>query len=173
MRGQTRWIATACVAIGALLVSACGSGGPSGPTIARQVGPYAPMTTAELASAMQVLNLVNAERAAAGQPALLWGNLAAEAAHRHSTDMRNRNYFDHVNPDGAGPDARLSAAGQAWTGVGENIARGQPTEASVMNSWMNSPGHRANILSPDFTHIGISRLDGPGGPWWTQVFYRP
>jgi uncharacterized protein YkwD len=83
--------------------------------------------------------------------------------------MAARDFFDHTNPDGDGPGERVTAAGYRWATYGENIAKGQRTPAQVMESWMNSPGHRANILNCSFEEIGIGLHDG-GGPYWTQVF---
>ncbi|WP_282204860.1 CAP domain-containing protein [Kitasatospora fiedleri] len=97
----------------------------------------------------------------------------ATAALRHSEDMAARNFFDHTNPDGAGPQQRIDAVGYAWSGWGENIARGQKDAAAVMESWMNSPGHRANILNCKFTELGVGVHLGTGGPWWTQDFGTP
>jgi uncharacterized protein YkwD len=84
--------------------------------------------------------------------------------------MAARDYFDHTSPDGKDPGDRITAAGYQWTTYGENIARGQQTPAAVMDSWMNSPGHRANILNCSFKEIGLGVHEGSGGPWWTQVF---
>ncbi|MEU7074943.1 CAP domain-containing protein, partial [Streptomyces narbonensis] len=80
-------------------------------------------------------------------------------------------FFDHTDPDGDTPWARAEQAGV--TGLaGENIARGQADAAAVMESWMNSDGHRANILNCDFTTLGVGVHFGDGGPWWTQDFGR-
>ncbi|MCI3935386.1 sigma-70 family RNA polymerase sigma factor [Streptomyces sp. AN091965] len=120
--------------------------------------------------AQQVLSLVNAERAKAGCGPLTHNSKLATAAQRHSADMRSRNYFDHTSPDGTDPGQRITAAGYKWSTYGENIARGQQTAASVMDSWMNSEGHRANILNCSFKELGTGVEEGEGGPWWTQNF---
>ncbi|MFF9912427.1 CAP domain-containing protein [Streptomyces sp. NPDC013457] len=117
----------------------------------------------------QVISLVNAERAKAGCGPLSANATLTRAAQGHSDDMAARDYFDHTNPDGDGPGERVTAAGYPWSTYGENIAMGQSTPEQVMNSWMNSPGHRANILNCDFKEIGIGVHD-EGGPYWTQVF---
>ncbi|MFF0295247.1 sigma-70 family RNA polymerase sigma factor [Kitasatospora sp. NPDC004614] len=121
----------------------------------------------------QVLDLVNAQRAQAGCPALSANGQLAEAAQEQSDDMADREFFDHTNPDGEGPQQRIDAAGYEWSGWGENIARGQKDPAAVMASWMNSPGHRANILNCEFTELGVGVHQGAGGPWWTQDFGTP
>ncbi|MFF4554706.1 sigma-70 family RNA polymerase sigma factor [Streptomyces sp. NPDC001422] len=118
----------------------------------------------------QVVALVNKERAAAGCGPLTENADLEEAALDHSEDMAARDFFDHSNPDGEDPGQRITAAGYRWSTYGENIARGQQTPESVMDSWMNSPGHRANILNCSFKNIGVGVHKGSGGPWWTQDF---
>ncbi|MFI8824680.1 sigma-70 family RNA polymerase sigma factor [Streptomyces sp. NPDC053431] len=117
----------------------------------------------------EVIDLVNSERARAGCGPLTENSLLTRAAQGHSDDMAARDFFDHTNPDGDGPGERVTAAGYRWSTYGENIAKGQRTPAEVMESWMNSPGHRANILNCDFREIGIG-IHTAGGPYWTQVF---
>ncbi|MFE1859252.1 sigma-70 family RNA polymerase sigma factor [Streptomyces anandii] len=118
----------------------------------------------------QVVALVNKERAKAGCGALTEDSQLDAAAQGHSDDMAARGFFDHTNPDGKDPGQRITAAGYRWSTYGENIAMGQQTPESVMNSWMNSPGHRANILNCSFKNIGVGVRKGSGGPWWTQDF---
>ncbi|MEU0041278.1 sigma-70 family RNA polymerase sigma factor [Streptomyces sp. NPDC006333] len=118
----------------------------------------------------QVVALVNKERAAAGCGALTEDAQLEKAAQAHSDDMAARNFFEHTNPDGADPGQRITAAGYRWSTYGENIAQGQQTPQAVMESWMNSPGHRANILNCSFKNIGVGVHKGTGGPWWTQDF---
>ncbi|MFF4399736.1 sigma-70 family RNA polymerase sigma factor [Streptomyces sp. NPDC001480] len=118
----------------------------------------------------QVVALVNKERSAAGCGPLTEDPQLEVAAQRHSDDMAARHFFDHTNPDGADPGQRITAAGYRWSTYGENIAQGQQTPQAVMDSWMNSPGHRANILNCSFKDIGVGVHKGSGGPWWTQDF---
>jgi uncharacterized protein YkwD len=115
-----------------------------------------------------VLALVNQERAAAGCGAVTADAALAGVARAHSADMRDRGFFDHTNPDGQDPFDRAAAAG--LSARAENIARGQADAAAVMESWMNSPGHRRNILDCDLTRLGVGVAEGAGGPWWTQLF---
>lgn len=121
-------------------------------------------------SAEEVTALVNAERAKEGCSAVRSNSKLATAASRHSADMVSRDYFSHTSPDGSDPGDRITAAGYRWSTYGENIAKGQSTPAAVMDSWMNSPGHRANILNCAFKEIGVGRVDSSGGPVWTQNF---
>ncbi|WP_405385989.1 sigma-70 family RNA polymerase sigma factor [Streptomyces sp. NBC_01102] len=120
--------------------------------------------------AEEVMNLVNAERAKEGCGAVSTDDQLATAASRHSADMVERDYFSHTSPDGTDPGARITSAGYRWSTYGENIAKGQPTAAAVMEAWMNSPGHKANILNCAFEEIGVGRVDSSGGPVWTQNF---
>ncbi|MFK0191983.1 sigma-70 family RNA polymerase sigma factor [Kitasatospora sp. NPDC090308] len=161
---------------------------PSASASARPSAPAAPGSGSAAASAnpaaasaakrstdlaQQVVDLVNTQRAQAGCGPVRANAKLATAALRHSEDMAARNFFDHTNPDGAGPQQRIDAVGYAWSGWGENIARGQKDAAAVMESWMNSPGHRANILNCKFTELGVGVHLGTGGPWWTQDFGTP
>ncbi|MFI1979600.1 CAP domain-containing protein [Streptomyces wedmorensis] len=125
--------------------------------------------TGQKSTADQVIALVNAERAKAGCGPLSANAALTRAAQGHSDDMAARDFFDHTNPDGDGPGQRVTAAGYPWSTYGENIAMGQKTPEQVMEAWMNSPGHRANILNCDFKEIGIG-IHSSGGPYWTQVF---
>ncbi|MEU3063703.1 sigma-70 family RNA polymerase sigma factor [Streptomyces subrutilus] len=118
----------------------------------------------------QVVALVNKERAAAGCGPLKEDGQLRAAAQGHSDDMAARDFFAHTSPDGKDPGQRTTAAGYRWSTYGENIAKGQQTAQSVMESWMNSPGHRANILNCSFKDIGVGIHQGAGGPWWTQNF---
>lgn len=120
-----------------------------------------------------VLGLVNDERARNGCGPVRLSAQLETAAQWQSDDMAARGFFSHTNPDGAGPQARIEAAGYRWKTWGENIARGQSDPAAVMDSWMNSPEHRANILNCAFTELGVGLHTGSGGPWWTQDFGAP
>lgn len=131
-------------------------------------------TVAERSVAQQVLDLCNQERAAVGAPPLTMDVEAERAAKAHSNDMVQRGYFDHVSAEGWTPGDRLRATGAGnYVGSGENIAAGQQSPAEVMQAWMTSPGHRANILNPDFTHLGVGVVIYQGTtPLWTQVFLQ-
>jgi uncharacterized protein YkwD len=117
-----------------------------------------------------VLNLVNNARRQNGLGALALNNELNAACQRHSDDMRNRNFFDH-NAPGLSFGDRLrrdlpSHAGRC--ALAENIARGQTSASAVVNAWLASPGHRANILNGAYRSMGIARADP--GFWWTQMF---
>ncbi|MFE3884439.1 CAP domain-containing protein [Streptomyces lydicus] len=117
----------------------------------------------------QVLSLVNQERSRAGCSPVTADKELAGLAQQFSDDMARRGFFDHTDPDGDTPWDRARDAGIDDLG-GENIARGQATAQAVMDSWMHSPGHRANILNCDYKTLGVGAHTGPGGPWWTQDF---
>jgi uncharacterized protein YkwD len=158
------------------LLPACGPGAlgqvGGGGTPPPGGGSGSGMSEGERAWAVAVFDLVNQERVNAGVAPLIWDEAATGVAYAHSVDMQVRNFFDHTNPSGQSPGDRLTQAGIAWTACGENIAMGYGSPASVMNAWMNSPGHRSNILHPMFTHLGVG-VHAPGsGPWWTQNFVR-
>ncbi|MGW6293853.1 CAP domain-containing protein [Streptomyces sp. NPDC055058] len=118
----------------------------------------------------QVITLVNQERAAAGCSPLTANARLTRAADDYSDVMAASGVMSHTGPDGSTMTTRVEAAGYQWSTLGENIARGQADAASVMKSWMNSPGHRANILNCSFKEIGVGVHFGDGGPWWTQNF---
>lgn len=132
--------------------------------------PAVPSATSPTSFTQQVTELVNTERSKNGCGPVRQNSRLDTAAQRHSADMDARDFFDHTNPDGVGPGERITAAGYAWSTYGENIAMGQRPPAQVMESWMNSSGHRANILNCSFKEIGVGIHDTSGGPWWTQVF---
>lgn len=89
--------------------------------------------------------------------------------------MAARGYFDHTSPEGEGPGTRVAEAGYSGRGWGENIAQGYGSAQAVVDGWMNSPGHRANILNCDFNELGVGYAEGSSrgnvpGIYWTQVF---
>ncbi|CAL9350630.1 CAP domain-containing protein [Streptomyces sp. enrichment culture] len=147
------------------------TGGPSGDTYWTALWAV-PLTPDGLArTTAEVLALTNRERAGAGLPALAADGRLARAAQAHSTDMVARDFYAHTDPDGGQPWDRAAAAGATRRTVGENIACGQRSPAEVVEGWMNSPGHRANILKAEFTHVGVGLAGGGrAGTYWTQLF---
>ncbi|GGW98924.1 CAP domain-containing protein [Streptomyces chryseus] len=123
----------------------------------------------ETAAEAAVLTLVNKERVTAGCSPVRADRPLGELAQDFSEDMAARGFFDHTDPDGATPWDRAEKAGIDGLG-GENIARGQADAQAVMDAWMNSEGHRANILNCEFKTLGVGVHMAPGGPWWTQNF---
>ncbi|WP_395575022.1 CAP domain-containing protein [Streptomyces sp. BK79] len=139
----------------------------------RPSAPSAPSTPAgaseQAVAQAQVLKLVNDERAKVGCSPVAANSALRELAEDFSRAMAEQGFFDHTDPSGATPWDRAEAAGIGNLG-GENIARGQADAQAVMDAWMDSPGHRANILNCDFQTLGVGVHFGTGGPWWTQNF---
>lgn len=123
----------------------------------------------QAAAEAEVLRLVNEERAKVGCSAVAASSSLTGLAEAFSAAMQEQDFFDHTDPSGASPWDRAAKLGITSLG-GENIARGQADPAAVMEAWMNSPGHRANILNCDFKTLGVGVQFGAGGPWWTQDF---
>jgi uncharacterized protein YkwD len=115
------------------------------------------------------VQFTNAERALHGCSTLRVDSRLRTAAYAHSKDMRVRHYFEHNSLDGRTPWDRIKAAGYGNPGA-ENIAMGYANAKAVVDGWMKSPGHRANILNCSLKAIGIGVEYGTGGPWWTQDF---
>ncbi|MEV7556842.1 CAP domain-containing protein [Streptomyces sp. NPDC089795] len=136
------------------------------PTTAPQ--PSKPAAPPASGSVAQVLALVNQERAAAGCSAVSLNAKLTKAAQDHSADMAAHSNMSHTGSDGSDPGARITRAGYTWSTYGENVAYGYSTPEKVMEGWMNSQGHRENILNCSFKEIGIG-LAQPGN-YWTQDF---
>ncbi|HDR4454747.1 TPA: serine protease [Bacillus cereus] len=116
----------------------------------------------------RVVELTNAERTKQGLPALKIDTELSKVARIKSEDMQKNNYFDHNSPTYGSPFDMMKKFGISYTSAGENIAQGQRTPEEVVQAWMNSAGHRANILNNGFTHIGVGYVES--GNYWTQQF---
>lgn len=141
---------------------------PSKPAATKPTAPAPTATPGLSGPAAQVVSLTNAQRVKAGCKPLKVDSRLNLSAQRHSADMLKRNYFEHEDPDGHDFADREKAAGFEGDSGGENIAMGQTSAAEVMNDWMNSPGHRRNILDCSFTLIGVGYV--ANGHYWTQNF---
>jgi uncharacterized protein YkwD/V8-like Glu-specific endopeptidase len=120
----------------------------------------------------QVFDLLNQQRAANGAGAVKCDPLAVKVARAHSQDMCDQHYFSHTSLDGRSPWDRLRAGGVTFSAAGENIAYGYASAQSVTNGWMNSSGHRQNMLNPSWTRVGIGYVACGGKPYWTEDFMR-
>jgi uncharacterized protein YkwD len=100
-------------------------------------------------------NCRSAGRFASAQP-LVWESRLAQAAAAHSQDMAARNYFSHTSPTGSTMVSRINATGYAWSTIGENIAAGYPTVNAVVDGWMASDGHCANLMNPKFKDMALA-----------------
>ena len=118
----------------------------------------------------KVVELTNAERAKYGLSPLEMDTRLMAAAREKSEDMKTNQYFSHTSPTFGSPFDRLKALGISYQSAGENIAKGQKTAEEVVEAWMNSEGHRANILDSNFTHIGVGYVKD--GSIWTQQFIK-
>jgi len=118
----------------------------------------------------EVVKLTNAERTKAGLKALQTDDKLMAAAREKSQDMQSKNYFSHTSPTFGSPFDRMKALGITYKSAGENIAQGQRTPQEVVQAWMDSPGHRANILNANYTHIGVGYVKS--GNYWTQQFIQ-
>ncbi|WP_077247251.1 S-layer homology domain-containing protein [Pseudobacillus wudalianchiensis] len=123
--------------------------------------------------AQQILSLVNQERSKAGVKPLKYADDVAKVAQLKSEDMAKKNYFDHTSPTYGSPFDMMDRYGIGFTYAGENIAAGYSTAEAVMRGWMNSPGHRANILSANYAEMGIGIAEGGDyGIYYTQMFVK-
>jgi uncharacterized YkwD family protein/spore coat assembly protein SafA len=122
----------------------------------------------------EVVRLVNVERSKRGLQPLIQNWQLSRIARYKSQDMATHNYFSHQSPTYGSPFTMIQNFGIHFSAAGENIAMGQRTPAEVMNGWMNSTGHRANILSPAYTQIGVGLAKNKNGTsYWTQQFIKP
>lgn len=128
--------------------------------------PETPPMQEETGYAQQVLNLVNQERSARGLGALTLDNSLSNVAYLHSKDMSDNNFFSHNNLKGETPFDRIKKASISYKTAGENIAMGYKSPEAVVDGWMNSDGHRANILNASFTKMGLGYYNN----YWTQLF---
>jgi len=120
---------------------------------------------------LEVLRLTNAEREKAGlKPCAGDDTNLNRSARAKSEDMAANNYFSHDSPTYGDPFAMMRNFGVQYQSAGENIAKGQPTPGEVVQAWMNSPGHRENILNGSYTHLGVGYVANNGQPCWTQQF---
>lgn len=122
----------------------------------------------------EVVRLVNAERSKRGLELLKENWELSRCARYKSQDMINKRYFAHQSPTYGSPFVMMESFGLRFSAAGENIAKGQRTPQEVMNAWMNSEGHKRNILSPSYTQLGVGLAkDKNGVCYWTQQFMKP
>lgn len=176
-------------ALGACLLVGCGGGGDTAST--QSIGgnpPPAAQATCSLSDFQnELLQRVNTRRAAGGScgsrgsfapsPALQWNGALTQAAAAHSLDMASHDYFAHDSQDGRTPGERITQAGYAWRTYGENIAAGYGSVQAVVDGWMASDGHCANILNPAFRDLGVACVPGAGtatySSYWTMDLGAP
>ncbi len=124
----------------------------------------------------ELLKLTNLERQKAGLSPLKLSSQLTRAAQSHAVDMAKNNYFSHTGQNGSSMADRVKGIGYKYFAIGENIAAGKATPEGTMRQWMNSSGHRANILNSKFTEIGFGYENAPNSRYrhyWVQVFGTP
>lgn len=181
-------------------LAACGGGGDDAPSAAAPTPAPAPTPSPAPAPApasattcglsdfeASLLARVNQVRAAgvncgtrgsfSPAGALTWNAQLTQAAASHSQDMVTNNFFSHTGSNGSSMSARVDATGYAWSNLGENIAAGYGTVTAVMDGWVASDGHCANLMNPAFTQIGVACIRGTTsnsyGTYWTMNLARP
>jgi uncharacterized protein YkwD len=151
-----------------VLASGCSS--PASPTGVESEG------SVTAAAANEIASLTNAERRQAGLAPFTISPLLMRAAQFHADQMASARRIAHVLPDARYPEPqdRLAAVGYRWQAYAENVAYGQGSPASAVAAWMGSSGHRANILNPGLTELGVALAQGSDGrPYYVQVFGNP
>jgi uncharacterized protein YkwD len=123
----------------------------------------------EATTQQNVFIYTNAHRARYGAQPVRYNYALSVAAQRHANDMANRNQLTHVGSDGSNAGQRIIRAGFRWTSWAENIAVGYTSSSAVVWAWLNSPGHRANLLNPRFKWMGVGIAWGHGRMWWCVV----
>jgi len=177
------------------LLAACGGGGDAAaPTTTSSAAPGASAPSATVGSTCNLpnfragvlarINQVRASGADCGVDGVFgaaapvaWNDKLTLAAEGHSQDMAAKNYFSHTSADGRTLGDRVNATGYAWSSLGENIAAGYPTIDAVMDGWIASPGHCANLMNAGFAEVGVVCVPGTPGDtystYWTMDLGRP
>ncbi len=153
-----------------VLTSACGGASAPPPTTSASFAASPTTTTATPSTGVtgdvSFQGLLNDVRADAGSGAVSYNAQLDAAAQAHAQDMLDNNYFSHTGLNGSSVGDRATAAGYNWRTVGENIASGYRSESSVLDAWVNSPGHQANNINPAFEDFGLGyAADGSGTRW--------
>ena len=184
-----------------VLIASCGGGGDSpagGTATSAAPPPAAPAASAAAAATtgstcnlpdfraglLARINQVRASGANCGVDGvfgaaapLVWNDKLTLAAEGHSQDMAAKNYFSHTSADGRTLADRVNATGYSWSSLGENIAAGYPGVNAVMDGWIASPGHCANLMNAGFAEVGVTCVPGAGGAtystYWTMDLGRP
>jgi len=137
---------------------------------------YISQSTSRVSFENELLKLTNLERQKVGLPPLKLSSQLTRAAQLHAGDMAKNNYFSHTGLNGSSMVDRAKGTGYKYSALGENIAAGKATPEGTIRQWMNSSGHRANILNARFTEIGFGYANAPNSPYrhyWVQVFGKP
>jgi uncharacterized YkwD family protein len=171
--GRYGWVSGGFVTLRSIAAPSPAVPLPTQPSQPPQPVPAEPATTYQISQFEQaVFQLVNAERQMHGLRPLQIDVKLFEVARLKSADMHDNRYFSHTSPVYGSPFNMMRLFGITYHTAGENIAAGQTSPEAVVRAWMNSSGHRANILNPNFTHIGVGYHNGPNNfrHYWTQMF---
>ena len=144
--------------------------------IIRSSGQKISQNIGKLSFEAELLNLTNSERRKVGLAPLKLSSQLTKASQSHAVDMAQNHYFSHKSLNGSSMVDRAKATGYKYSALGENIAAGRSTPEGTIRQWMNSAGHRANILNGKFTEIGFGYANEPNSPYrhyWVQVFGTP
>jgi uncharacterized protein YkwD len=174
-------------AAAAPLVAGCGGGGSSDASAAPATANVELSTCGLSNFSGRILQRINQLRASgancgssgtfAPAPAVAWNAQLTQAADGHSQDMAANNYFDHTSLDGRTFSQRIDATGYTWSAAGENIAAGYASIDAVMDGWTQSAGHCANLMSQNFTEIGVACVPGTSSTtysnYWTMDLAKP
>ncbi len=141
------------------------------PTPTPTPAPETPSVSGLSSIELEVVRLVNIERQKEGLKPLVASSEISNVARKKSEDMASKNYFSHTSPTYGSPFDMMKSFGIKYNTAGENIAKGQLSAKSVVTAWMNSSGHRANIMNPSFNKIGVGHYRSSNGTnYWTQMF---
>lgn len=149
--------------------AACGgAGGSMAPSMAVQS-----VSAVEASPDRSFAGMLNEVRAVNGAAPVTYNGLLYSAAKGHADDMFANNYFSHVSQDGRRLRDRVDATGYQWRRIGENIGRGQNDEEEILIAWVNSPGHQANNIHPDFEEFGLAKAGSGSQQYWVLVLADP
>ncbi|MEL6776143.1 MAG: CAP domain-containing protein [Cyanobacteria bacterium J06597_16] len=183
-----KWTTWWSIAIVGIVATGCGGGGggPSADTLSDDSNTQVQQTSASASSNQcaplgsffsELLTLTNQARQAAGVGNLRFSYQLGQSAQGYAEDLATQNFFSHTGKDNSTLKDRISAVGYKYARAGENLAAGQSSAQTAFQDWMNSEGHRKNILQPDFMEVGFGLFDTTGssdyGRYWVQHFGKP
>ena len=151
------------------LLAACSGGGGTSTSTMTAPTTTAPTTTPSAPVDNSFAGMLNNVRANNGAGPVAYDSRLGTAAQNHANDMLANNYFSHTGLNGSTPGDRITAAGYNWRTYGENIARGQQSESDVLQAWVNSPGHQANNVNPNFEDFALAKAGSGSNKYWVLV----
>ena len=158
-----------------VLTAACGGAGGSmsnGPSVTSGGSVQAPGPIVTPAPTNSFAGALNNVRASNGAGPVTYDSRLGRAAQGHANDMLANNFFSHTGSNGSSGGDRIRAQGYNWQTWGENIARGQPDEAAVLQAWVNSPGHQRNNVNPNFEDFALAKAGTGSRQYWVLLLAR-